>query len=390
MTAPSISPSASAQSHAPANSASASRTGVRAKSFAEVLENSNAPKTVSGKATEKPTDSSKDDKTQSPKESPDSSAALGLLSAIQQQHLPVDSRSWSLSLPKKEAPATEGATDKKSADAEDAVAPTAASSPQVNSKQQIAFEATLSKAELQAKAESQVNGAAANKLQQTIGAPAMDEKSNQSKQHSGSSNSGHESSSSNDSPADKAAATAISATSNAPAQFHVPEASMANAVASAAPVTSAYTGPAVAKSTQPAALERAAEIKEPVTAAAPRSPSIDLQAGDVNVRVSQRAGDVQITVRTADNDMAQSLRQHLPELADKLTQSGVHADLWQPSTAQSASSDHGADSQSNPNSQGQQESQNQQQSGTPEDRQNRQQRRQDWQEEFSFAGTNDR
>jgi flagellar hook-length control protein FliK len=64
----------------------------------------------------------------------------------------------------------------------------------------------------------------------------------------------------------------------------------------------------------------------------------------VNVRVSQRAGDVQVTVRTGDTDLAQTLRQHLPELSDRLAQTGVHADLWRPSAPGGSSSEANANS----------------------------------------------
>jgi hypothetical protein len=100
--------------------------------------------------------------------------------------------------------------------------------------------------------------------------------------------------------------------------------------------------------TQPATIEKAApappvaSVMEPVQTPLVRSQNIDLKiAGadnsQVDVRVSQRAGDVQVTVRTPDGELAQSLRQHLPELSDRLSQTGASGELWQPPQAQSAS-----------------------------------------------------
>jgi hypothetical protein len=72
--------------------------------------------------------------------------------------------------------------------------------------------------------------------------------------------------------------------------------------------------------------------------------ALNLKVGEpgtaqVDVRVLQRAGSVEVTVRTPDPNLAQSLRQHLPELSDRLGQSGIHGDLWQPASAQASSSD---------------------------------------------------
>jgi flagellar hook-length control protein FliK len=71
----------------------------------------------------------------------------------------------------------------------------------------------------------------------------------------------------------------------------------------------------------------------------------------VDVRVSQRAGDVEVTVRTPDTNLAQSLRQHLPELSERLSQSGIHGHVWQPISAQASSGD--TNGQSDPGSGGQ-------------------------------------
>lgn len=102
------------------------------------------------------------------------------------------------------------------------------------------------------------------------------------------------------------------------------------------------------KSEPVAQTERAAEPPSATPASRPQTIDLKISStenGEVAVRVSQRAGDVQVTVRTADGDLAQSLKQHLPELSDRLVQSGVHGDIWQPSAAQlSSSADPGRDS----------------------------------------------
>jgi hypothetical protein len=103
-----------------------------------------------------------------------------------------------------------------------------------------------------------------------------------------------------------------------------------------------YSDAHLGKTTSPAA---AAEVVK--TADLPPTPvsrppqSIDLKVSgadnsQVDVRVSQRAGDVQVTVRTPDGDLAQSLRQHLPELSDRLAQSGVGGEILSPATAQAS------------------------------------------------------
>ncbi len=103
------------------------------------------------------------------------------------------------------------------------------------------------------------------------------------------------------------------------------------------------------KSEPVAQTEKSAEPQLPTSMSRPQTIDLKIGSGDkgeVAVRVSQRAGDVQVTVRTADGDLAQSLKQHLPELSDRLVQNGVHGEIWQPVAAQ-ASSRPGAASDSN-------------------------------------------
>jgi len=125
--------------------------------------------------------------------------------------------------------------------------------------------------------------------------------------------------------------------------------------------------------------------------------SIDLKVAgadnsQVDVRVSQRAGDVQVTVRTPDGDLAQSLRQHLPELSDRLAQTGVNSEIWHPGTAQAS-----ADTTSNQeswNSDQSQAQQQQQQQRNPESQSNPSNEENggswNWQNEFTNAEKEDR
>jgi hypothetical protein len=75
---------------------------------------------------------------------------------------------------------------------------------------------------------------------------------------------------------------------------------------------------------RPAAPERA--VQEPVAR------DIRLELGGngnrVEVRLQERAGEVRLAVRTPDAALAESLRDHLPSLSDRLEQSGFRADQW--------------------------------------------------------------
>ncbi|MDQ2950037.1 MAG: flagellar hook-length control protein FliK, partial [Acidobacteriota bacterium] len=148
-----------------------------------------------------------------------------------------------------------------------------------------------------------------------------------------------------------------------------------------APYSNARTQP-------PSATEVARTADLPPTPVSRPPQSIDLKiAGadnsQVDVRVSQRAGDVQVTVRTPDNDLAQSLRQHLPELSDRLAQSGVSGEIWRPTAAQAPADT--ANNQESWNSESQAQQQHQQRN--PNGRQNQAQEENGgsstWQNEFN-------
>lgn len=129
-------------------------------------------------------------------------------------------------------------------------------------------------------------------------------------------------------------------------------------------------------------------VEAPVTPAV-RTHAIDIQVpgtgGDgVDVRVSQRAGDVQVTVRTPNDDLAQSLRQHLPELSDRLNQTGTTSQIWQPAAAGETSTGSGT-THDEPGSswQGQQQNPQSQPQADPDAEQN--QRGGQWVDDFYNA-----
>jgi len=50
----------------------------------------------------------------------------------------------------------------------------------------------------------------------------------------------------------------------------------------------------------------------------------------VDVRIVQRAGDLQIAVKSADDVTTQGLRHGLADLANRLNETGYHAETWRP------------------------------------------------------------
>jgi hypothetical protein len=158
-----------------------------------------------------------------------------------------------------------------------------------------------------------------------------------------------------------------------------------------------YSDAHLGKISQPAAATEVVKTADlPPTPVSRPPQSIDLKVAgadnsQVDVRVSQRAGDVQVTVRTPDGDLAQSLRQHLPELSDRLAQTGVSGDIWHPATAQ-ASADTGSNQESW-NSDQQHAQQQQHQQRNQNGRFNQPQEEggsSNWRNEFSNAEKEDR
>ncbi len=150
----------------------------------------------------------------------------------------------------------------------------------------------------------------------------------------------------------------------------------------AATAPNAYTPASSITTNKAASTTPVSSVSEPVQSHLPaRTQNIDLKIGgpdnsQVDVRISQRAGDVQVTVRTPDGDLAQSLRQHLPELSDRLSQGGVAGDVWQPQTAQAANTGtNDSGSRYSDDAQTQQQAQQQHSRGNPQ--QGSQQQQQD-------------
>lgn len=167
----------------------------------------------------------------------------------------------------------------------------------------------------------------------------------ESKNSSSGNRQGHSDSASDDHPLPASGAAVKAAGASAAAPFenvavtHAAAPSTSQVPVSTAQNAYAPTQPAAVEKTAPAA--STAAIAEPAPTPSLRSQNIDLKIpgadnSQVDVRVSQRAGDVQVTVRTPDGELAQSLRQHLPELSDRLSQSGASGNIWQPQSAQAA------------------------------------------------------
>jgi len=50
----------------------------------------------------------------------------------------------------------------------------------------------------------------------------------------------------------------------------------------------------------------------------------------VDIRMAERAGEIRVMVHTPDHDLANSLRNDLPDLVGKLRQNGFQAETWRP------------------------------------------------------------
>ena len=60
------------------------------------------------------------------------------------------------------------------------------------------------------------------------------------------------------------------------------------------------------------------------------------QNDKVELRLVERSGEVQVAVRATNPDVAQGLRQGLPDLVDRLEQNGYRAEAWRPGTTTTA------------------------------------------------------
>ena len=63
----------------------------------------------------------------------------------------------------------------------------------------------------------------------------------------------------------------------------------------------------------------------------------DNNGGSTQVRFLETGGEVRVSVRTSDTGLAQSLRSHLNDLALRLAEGGVPAEIWKPAPSAAAS-----------------------------------------------------
>jgi hypothetical protein len=70
----------------------------------------------------------------------------------------------------------------------------------------------------------------------------------------------------------------------------------------------------------------------PPTPAAARDIRLEVNGGEqrVEVRLVERGGEVHVAVRTPDAHLAETLREDLPALSSRLTESGFRTETWRP------------------------------------------------------------
>ncbi len=102
------------------------------------------------------------------------------------------------------------------------------------------------------------------------------------------------------------------------------------------------SGPAPAPTAAPAADARtASDANSETPPQLPQGVSHDvalrLASGpnSVDIRMAERAGEIRVTVHTLDHSLADSLRAGLPDLVDRLRQTGYQAEAWHPQPGQS-------------------------------------------------------
>jgi hypothetical protein len=94
---------------------------------------------------------------------------------------------------------------------------------------------------------------------------------------------------------------------------------------------------AAPKTEAPKPAAHASELPAEAPKASPTARDIRLEVTGadrkVELRVIERAGEVQVAVRTPDEQLAGTLREHLPLLSSRLEQSGFRADQWRAADA---------------------------------------------------------
>jgi hypothetical protein len=137
---------------------------------------------------------------------------------------------------------------------------------------------------------------------------------------------------------------------------------------------------------QPASANHPVEAEPPVPLPQPAaSHGVSLRLGDgdssVEIRMAERAGEIKVTVHTPDQDLANSLRNELPDLVGRLRQNGFQAETWRPQAPNEAASGRRAASEGS-------QSQDQSQHGRKGGRQPQQERRQNqshWEGEWQCS-----
>lgn len=133
-------------------------------------------------------------------------------------------------------------------------------------------------------------------------------------------------------------------------------------------------------SVQPSSLDSSTKASTPLR-------EMSIQVGQVSqdrvqLRLVEHAGELQVAVRSANPDLAQGLRQGIPDLVDRLQQNGFHAEAWRPGTTVSTVQG-GGETRQRPMhfQQDQSQSQSGGQQGRQQNRQNQSQRPQ-WVQEL--------
>ena len=82
------------------------------------------------------------------------------------------------------------------------------------------------------------------------------------------------------------------------------------------------------------AMESESKPEAPGTPAV-RDMKFEVTGGEsrVEVRLSERGGEVKMTVRTPDGNLASTLRENLPALSTRLTESGFKSEAWHPAAS---------------------------------------------------------
>jgi hypothetical protein len=78
--------------------------------------------------------------------------------------------------------------------------------------------------------------------------------------------------------------------------------------------------------------EAQSEIEPARTKATAHDIRLEVNGGDhrIEVRLSERGGEVRVAVRTPDDHLAGALREDLPALSSRLSESGFRSETWHP------------------------------------------------------------